>query len=100
MKKDFKPGLSSLLGENKQEQKPIGRPKTQFKEVTKISQVGTLENETRATFIVNEALLDKIKSLAYWERTMIKNVVAEALSSYLDNYEKTNGTIKTIPEKK
>ena len=55
-KKNFKGGLSSLLGETttKSKVKPtankIGRPQTQFKEITKSSQEGTKENETRATF--------------------------------------------------
>ena len=33
------------------------------------------EKETRATFIVREDLLDKVKALAYWDREMIKNII-------------------------
>jgi hypothetical protein len=102
-KKSFTRGLGSLLGEtpshntpegakkysdtmNKETDKPkkVGRPQTQFKEITKSSQDGTKEGETRATFIVKEELLDKLKALAYWERAMLKDIVNSALQEYVD----------------
>jgi hypothetical protein len=100
-KKNFTGGLNSLLGENNKEaQAPkVGRPKTQFKEVTKSSQEGTKENETRATFIVNEELLDKLKALAYWDRVLIKDVINTALQDAIAKHEKKNGDIKPIPKK-
>jgi hypothetical protein len=100
-KKNFTGGLNSLLGENNKEaQAPkVGRPKTQFKEVTKSSQEGTKENETRATFIVNEELLDKLKAVAYWDRVLIKDVINTALQDAIAKHEKKNGDIKPIPKK-
>lgn len=97
-KKNFTGGLSSLLGEQPKRSKR-GRPKTQTKVITKSSQQGTKENETRATFIVNEELLDKLKAMAYWERTLIKEVVNTALQDTVTKYEKKNGPIKPIPKK-
>jgi hypothetical protein len=97
-KKNFSGGLNSLLGDQP-EQPKVGRPKTQFKEVTKTSQEGTKENETRATFIVNEELLEKLKALAYWERVLIKEVINTALQEAVSKYEKKNGDIKPIPKK-
>ena len=98
MKKSFSGGLNSLLGA--QEEKPKkGRPVTQVKEITKSSQEGTKENETRATFIVNEDLLEKIKRIAYWERVMLKNIINTALEDAVNKYEKKNGVIKPIPNK-
>jgi hypothetical protein len=111
-KKNFKGGLSTLLGESKQapqedaikslkerlpkEQpgrpKP-GRPTTIHREITKTSQKGVREGETRATFIVNEDLLAKVKALAYWERQTIKDILNKALEDYLKHYEKKNGPI-------
>jgi hypothetical protein len=82
-KKDFTGGLSSLLGEQP-EKKKVGRPVTQFKEVTKSSQEGTKDGETRATFIVNEELLDKLKAIAYWDRTLLKDTVNNILQDYVD----------------
>jgi hypothetical protein len=100
--KSFLGGLNSLLGEQEKEdkkenlvsQKQIkGRPKTQVKEITKSSQEGTLEGETRATFIVKEELLQKLKAVAFWERAQIKGVINQALEDFLhkkgDKYVKT-----------
>ena len=97
-KKNFTGGLNSLLGDSPEKPKK-GRPVTQTKEITKSSQEGTKENETRATFIVNEELLEKLKAVAYWERRMIKEVIASALEETVDKYEKKNGPVKLIPKK-
>lgn len=97
-KKDFTGGLNSLLGEQPDSPKR-GRPVTQTKEITKSSQEGTKDNETRATFIVNEDLLDKLKAIAYWDRVLIKDVVNTALQETVAKYEKKNGDIKPIPKK-
>ena len=97
-KKNFTGGLNSLLGD-KPEKPKRGRPVTQTKEITKSSQEGTKENETRATFIINEELLDKLKAIAYWDRVLIKDVVNTALQETVAKYEKKNGDIKPIPKK-
>jgi len=97
-KKNFKGGLNSLLGEQK-EQPQRGRPVTQTKEITKSSQEGTKEHETRATFIVNEELLEKLKAIAYWDRILIKDVINIALEGAIAKYEKKNGEIQPIPKK-
>src|SRR5664280_1840121 len=91
-KKNFTGGLNSLLGDQPEKPKK-GRPVTQTKEITKSSQEGTKENETRATFIVNEELLEKLKAVAYWERRMIKEVIASALEEVVSKYEKRNGPV-------
>jgi hypothetical protein len=97
-KKNFTGGLNSLLGDQPEKPKR-GRPVTQTKEITKSSQEGTKENETRATFIINEDLLDKLKAIAYWDRVLIKDVVNTALQETVAKYEKKNGDIKPIPKK-
>jgi len=51
--------------------------------ITKSSQEGLKEGWTRATFIVREEHLEKLKALAYWERKQLKELVDEVLSSYL-----------------
>jgi hypothetical protein len=63
--------------------KKAGRPRTILREITKSSQKGIREGYTRATFIVNEDLLEKVKNVAYWERKQIKDVVEEALESHV-----------------
>jgi len=97
-KKSFTGGLNSLLGDQPEKPKR-GRPQTSTREITKSSQEGTKENETRATFIINEELLDKLKAIAYWDRLLIKDVVNTALQEAVSKYEKKNGVIKPIPEK-
>ena len=97
-KKNFTGGLNSLLGDQPEKPKR-GRPVTQTKEITKSSQEGTKENETRATFIINEELLEKLKAIAYWDRVLIKDVVNTALQETIAKYEKKNGDIKPIPKK-
>ncbi len=49
----------------------------------KRSQQGLKDGWTRATFILRKAHLEKIKSVSYWERKKIKEVVDEALRLYL-----------------
>jgi hypothetical protein len=100
-KKNFSGGLNSLLGEPKQVERPAeqAEPKAPKKEITKTSQIGTKEKETRATFIVNEDLLEKMKSLAYWDRILIKDIVNTAFEEHIARYEKKNGEIKEMPKK-
>ncbi len=56
-------------------------------------------DETRATFIVREDLLEKMKAVAYWERLNIKEVINEALDRYVGAYERQNGELKEVPKK-
>jgi hypothetical protein len=49
----------------------------------KATQRGLHDGWTRATFILRELHLEKLKALAYWERKTIKEVMDEALGSYL-----------------
>jgi hypothetical protein len=97
-KKNFTGGLNSLLGDQPETPKR-GRPKTSTRVVTKSSQEGTKDKETRATFIVNEELLEKLKAVAYWDRLLIKDVVDLALREYVSKYEKKNEEVKPIPNK-
>lgn len=100
-KKSFSGGLNSLLGDTKQAERPAeqAEPKAPKKEITKTSQLGTKEKETRATFIVNEDLLEKMKSLAYWDRVLIKDIVNTAFEEHIARYEKKNGPINEMPKK-
>ena len=100
-KKSFSGGLNSLLGDTKapEQVQAVAEPKALKKEITKTSQIGTKENETRATFIVNQELLEKMKSLAYWDRVLIKDIINQALEEHITRYEKKNGEIKAIHRK-
>ncbi|MDZ7877181.1 MAG: hypothetical protein U5L45_05900 [Saprospiraceae bacterium] len=61
---------------------------------------GLKHDETRATFIVREDLLEKLKAVAYWERLNIKEVINEALDRYVGAYERQNGDLKEVPKNK
>lgn len=53
----------------------------------KSSQKGLQKGWSRATFILKKEYIDKLKALSYWERTTIKEIIDDALSSYLRNKE-------------
>ena len=107
-KKDFKGtlsqatggGLTSLIPDGVElKRETRGRPRTYSREITKSSQDKTPEGETRATFIVREDILEKIKAVAYWERARIKDIINGALVDVVERYEAEHGEIKPIPEK-
>jgi hypothetical protein len=75
-KKNFRTSFDSLLGDEE------------------IKKKKSVLNETRATFIVRASHLDKLKAISYWERKMIKNVLDDALSSFIEQYEARNGPIQ------
>lgn len=64
-----------------------GRPTTIRRQVEKASQIGLQENYTRATFILREDLLEKLKDYAYTDRRSIKDIVSEMLEQYLKDKE-------------
>lgn len=82
MPKDFTSGLATILGEVPSKSKK--KEASEKKVITKSSQIGTKENETRATFIVSEQQLESIKALAYWERLSIKELIAHMIECYLE----------------
>lgn len=50
---------------------------------------------TRATFIINKDLNEKIKAIAYWDRLTVKEVLHEALMLYMKGRN-----VRPIPKKK
>ena len=47
----------------------------------------------RATFVVDKAITRKLKYIALMETKLYKDVVSEALSSFIERWESENGTI-------
>lgn len=64
-----------------------GRPRTNYREVVKSSQQGLREGDTRATFIVNEDKLRKLKALTLIEGKPIKEIIDDMLSEFLEDKE-------------
>ncbi len=54
-------------------------------EESKSSYAGLRQGWVRATFIVQEEHLELLKTIAYWDKTSLKDVVNQALSTYLEN---------------
>jgi len=69
------------------ERTKVGRPRTIYREYEKTSQEGLREGYTRATFIVREDLLKKLKDYAYTERETLKDVVNKMIAQFLDGKE-------------
>lgn len=101
-------GIGSLLGESLtkagtlqklsskvkslESKKPSkGRPRSNYKKVESESERGTLEGETRATFILEKELLEKLKAIAYEERKSIKAIVDNATRRLVETFEKKHG---------
>jgi hypothetical protein len=65
-------------GIKKRGRKPVENPKPQGQ---------TKKGDTRFTFIVSEALISDIKSIAAYESKQIKEVLSEAITNYIDQYK-------------
>ena len=83
---------SENMSEKQTEKSKAGRPRKNVDE-------NSLK-EVRATFIVNQDNLQKIKYISLVESSMLKDIVAEALSSFIENWEKENGSIRLPKSKK
>ncbi|HZK83361.1 MAG TPA: hypothetical protein VFC58_01525 [Desulfosporosinus sp.] len=62
-----------------------GRPPTIKREIEKSSQEGLPENWTRATFILREDLLKRLKDYSYTDRRSLKEIINEMIEDYLQN---------------
>lgn len=69
----------------------VGRPKK--------GTASSKKEETRATFIVNPELIRKLKYISLVESSLLKDVIAEALTGYIEEWENENGKIR-LPKKK
>jgi DNA-binding NarL/FixJ family response regulator len=68
---------------NKAEEKKNNSSGRERNDGNSTSEAGLRADWTRATFIVRKEHLEKIKALAYWERKKLKELLDEALESYL-----------------
>ena len=80
-KKQFKPGFDGLVNEQPAE-KPQERP----------------PERVRATYYLDETLINKVERAAYWDRFNISDLVNKILSDHFTAYEKKNGELKDLPE--
>lgn len=60
---------------------------------------GKKKEETRATFIVDPELIRKLKYISLVESSLLKDVISEALTNYINAWEAENSKIR-LPKKK
>lgn len=76
-------------GQEAKRKENVGRPKKG--EATKNSKK---PQEVRATFIVDADLLRKVKYISLVEGSLLKDVIAEALNTYVNKWEEVNRKIR------
>ena len=79
-KKNFKGAFDNLLEGNNTEN---SFPKKNKEKIL----------EKKYTLLVSEDHIDKVKAIAYMNRKMIKDIFSDALSLYIEDYEKKNGEV-------
>ena len=79
-------GVDALI----QDTRPSTQKNTNNNELQSVSskqsnttKAGLKPGWTRATFIIKEELVEKLRDLAWWDRKDIKDVLSDALNSYL-----------------
>ena len=55
---------------------------------------GLQDGYTRATIIVKAEYIDKLKEIAYRDRSSLKDTLEQAVAKHIADYEKKHGTIK------
>ncbi len=96
-KKNFNQGINSLLGSNREisDNQEQENNFTSFqKEIKGSVKAGLKEGETRATLILNEDIVSKLKAVSYWDRVPLKVIMNNALNAFIISYEEKNGKIK------
>lgn len=91
----------SKIQEPEKVKKPVGRPPRTDKDNSSVKTVekGTKPGEARKTYILGTVLIKKIDGISFWENRSIKEVVSEALTDFVNKWEKKNGPVK-MPESK
>lgn len=87
-------GLEWISGEQKVEQEFIVS-KQNVEHLIPAAKRGLQEDLIRATFILKQEYLEKIKAYAYWERLQIKDVFDEMCEQFFKDKK-----IRSIPERK
>lgn len=95
--KPKKQGLSELQEKSEKSSKQEGIPSKSelLDKPCNTEKEGIPGGWQRATFIIREKHLEKIKAIAYWDRLQIKEVIEEALEEYLAKRE-----VKPMPPRR
>jgi len=66
------------------------------KKKSRTSKTGLYSGDTRATFIVNEGKLNRIKAIAKWSRCSIKEIIDYAFETLIRNFEDKYGSVEDL----
>ena len=91
-KKTFTGGINTLLGgsgtkqEKPAQDEPVKPPEVK-QEPTKTAQEKKPKyyRQPRATFLIDTDRVETLKAIAYWERKKIKDLIDEALKTFIDS---------------
>lgn len=86
---EITPEMEEALNEVRK--RKVGRPRKDAAERKK-------PNEGRATFVVDNRLIRKVKYISLVEARLLKDIISEALSDYISKWENENEPIK-LPRK-
>ena len=86
---EITPELEEALNEVRK--RKVGRPRKDAAERKN-------PNEGRATFVVDNRLIRKVKYISLVEARLLKDIISEALSDYISKWENENEPIK-LPRK-
>ena len=90
-------GLEWISEQSQQVEKrmPAYKLNDQDSQVVSAAKRGLAQDLTRATFIMQQEYLEKIKAYAYWERVQIKDVLDEMCAQFFEDKK-----VRSIPERK
>lgn len=75
------------MSNSQPEKKPVGRPKIRFEQPAKSSQKGLKPGDERINVVTTKETIEDLKSIAYLERLMLKDVYNQAFTSYIEQYK-------------
>jgi len=100
-KKNFSSGFDKLLGNTPDQKKEdVKKTETPKQEEPIIENVEEVDPEVRATYIIKQSTVNKLKDIAYWERAMLKEIIQEALEGYVETWEKENEEFQAKKKRK
>src|SRR6187431_2844451 len=85
-----KAGLSALLRDDVEEITNESLP-TVIHEISENEKEKEISNEVRVTLQMEKEIHKKVKIMAHWELTTLKDIVNSSLEKTISEYEKTHG---------
>jgi len=58
------------------------------------------QGKTQVNFNIKNKVLEQVKNLAFWENVNHSDVYNNSVEKFIELYEKKNGKIKPIPNRK